>query len=93
LTGRRECPECGATYHVEFEPPETEGVCEECGADLVQREDDTEEVVRNRLDVYHENTAPVVEHYEDDDAFVRIDGNGTPDEVWDAIKAAIEAAT
>ena len=93
LTGRRECPECGSTYHVEFEPPETEGICDECGAELVQREDDTEAVVRNRLDVYHENTAPVVEHYEDTDAFVRIDGNGSPDEVWDAIEAAVEAAT
>ena len=92
LTGRRVCPECGANFHVEFSPPETEGVCDECGAELIQRDDDTEETVRERLRVFEENTQPVVEHYEESGSLVRIDGEGTPDEVWAAVRAAVEDA-
>ncbi|WP_255149013.1 adenylate kinase [Halorarius halobius] len=90
LTGRRVCPECGANYHVEFDQPETEGVCDECGADLIQREDDTEETVRERLRVFRENTEPVIEYYRGSDAFAEVDGEGTPDEVWDEVEAAID---
>ncbi|GAA0310982.1 adenylate kinase [Halarchaeum salinum] len=90
LTGRRVCPECGASYHVEFNPPETEGVCDECGSELVQRDDDTEETVRERLETYRENTEDVIEHYRDTDAFVEIDGEQTPDEVWADVKAAVD---
>ena len=93
LTGRRVCDECGANFHVEFEPPAEEGVCDECGGDLIQRDDDNEESVRNRLDVFDENTAPVIEHYEDHAGFVAIDGEQTPDGVWDDIQAAIDAKT
>jgi len=91
LTGRRVCPDCGANYHVEFDQPEEQGVCDDCGADLVQREDDTEETVRERLRVFRENTEPVIDHYEGRDAFVEVDGEGTPDEVWADVEAAIEA--
>jgi adenylate kinase len=90
LTGRRVCPECGASYHVEFEPPEAEGVCDECGAELEQREDDTEETVRERLRVYEENTAPVVDHYREAGVLVEIDGEGTPDEVFESIADAVD---
>ncbi|MFD1687283.1 adenylate kinase [Halobellus litoreus] len=90
LTGRRVCPDCGASYHVEFEPPEESGVCDECGADLVQRDDDTEETVRERLRVYEENTAPVVEHYREAGVLVEVDGEGTPDEVFEAIADVVE---
>jgi adenylate kinase len=83
LTGRRVCPDCGATFHTEFDQPETEGVCDECGAELTQRDDDTEETVRERLRVYHENTAPVVEHYRETGTLVEVEGEGTPDEVFD----------
>ncbi|WP_276272627.1 adenylate kinase [Haloarcula litorea] len=93
LTGRRVCDDCGANYHVEFNPPETEGVCDQCGGELVQRDDDNEESVRNRLDVFDENTAPVIDHYEDHDGFVTIDGEGTPDEVWADIRAAVDEHT
>jgi adenylate kinase len=93
LTGRRVCEECGANYHVDFDPPETEGVCDECGGDLVQREDDAREAVENRLDVFEENTAPVIDHYSDHEGFVEIDGEGTPDEVWEDIDAAIQRHT
>jgi adenylate kinase len=89
LTGRRVCDECGANYHVEFDQPEEEGVCDECGGELVQREDDRPEAVENRLDVFDENTLPVVEHYRDHDAFVAVDGDQPPDEVWADIDAAV----
>jgi len=89
LTGRRVCRDCGANYHVEFNPPETEGVCDACGGELHQRDDDTEETVRERLRVYEESTAPVVEFYRERGDVVEIDGEGTPDEVWESIRAAV----
>jgi adenylate kinase len=92
LTGRRVCSECGATYHVEFDPPEQEGVCDKCGGELIQREDDTEEVVKERLRVYRENTEPVIEFYEERGELIRVDGEGTPDEVWEDVRATIEDA-
>ena len=91
LTGRRVCPGCGVNYHVEFDQPEETGICDECGTDLEQREDDTEETVRERLRVFAENTEPVIEYYRDSDAYVEIDGEGSPDEVWEQVEAAIEA--
>ncbi|WP_135824214.1 adenylate kinase [Halorussus ruber] len=90
LTGRRVCEECGATYHVDFNPPEEEGVCDECGGDLYQREDDSEETARERIRVYDENTQPVVEFYDESGELARIDGEQTPDEVWTDVKATIE---
>jgi adenylate kinase len=93
LTGRRVCSECGANYHVEFNPPEEPGVCDECGGDLIQRDDDNEETVKERLNVFEENTQPVIDYYEDEGDLVRIDGEGSPDEVWAELRAAIEDAT
>ncbi|RNJ25964.1 adenylate kinase [Halosegnis longus] len=90
LTGRRVCPECGENYHVEFDQPEESGVCDECGAELTQREDDTEETVRERLRVFAENTEPVIDHYAGTEAYAEIDGEGTPDEVWEDVQEAIE---
>ncbi|EJN59269.1 adenylate kinase [Halogranum rubrum] len=89
LTGRRVCPDCGANYHVEFNQPAEEGVCDECGADLVQRDDDTEETVRERLRVYHENTEPVVEHYREKGTLVEVEGEGTPDDVFERIASEV----
>jgi adenylate kinase len=91
LTGRRVCDDCGTNYHVEFDQPEEEGVCDECGGELIQRDDDSEESVKNRLDVFHEQTAPVIDYYEERDDFVAIDGEQTPDEVWADIKSTIDA--
>jgi len=93
LTGRRVCDDCGANYHVEFSPPEEAGVCDDCGGDLIQRDDDTEDTVRERLRVYEENTAPVVEHYRDEGVLVEVDGEGTPDEVFESIHEEVESAT
>jgi adenylate kinase len=92
LTGRRVCEECGANYHVEFSPPETPGVCDDCGGDLIQRDDDTEETVRERLRVYEENTEPVVEHYRESGRLVEVDGEGTPDEVFASIRDVVDEA-
>ena len=91
LTGRRVCPDCGETYHVDFAPPEEAGVCDECGAELTQRDDDTEETVRERLRVYEENTEPVVEYYREAGDLVEVDGTGSPDEVFAALRAAVES--
>jgi adenylate kinase len=93
LTGRRVCDDCGANFHVEFNQPAEAGVCDECGGELVQRDDDTEETVRERLNVFDENTQPVIDHYDIRDDLVRIDGEGTPEEVWEELHAAIEAET
>ena len=90
LTGRRVCSECGANYHVEFNPPEEPGVCDVCGGELIQREDDTEDTVRERLRVYRENTEPVVDYYDERGDLVRVDGEGTPEEVWESVRAAID---
>jgi len=92
LTGRRVCDDCGANYHVEFSPPEEAGVCDECGGELIQRDDDTEETVRERLRVYHENTEPVVEHYRDEGVLVEVDGEGTPDDVFEAVSDVVADA-
>jgi adenylate kinase len=93
LTGRRVCSECGANYHVEFDQPEVEGVCDDCGGDLYQREDDTEETVKERLRVYEENTAPVVQHYREEGVLVEVDGEGTPDEVFERVQAVVADAS
>ncbi|ELY86736.1 adenylate kinase [Natrinema altunense] len=88
LTGRRLDPETGDIYHVEYNPPEDPDVEER----LVQRDDDTEDTVRERLSVFHENTEPVVEHYEEQGDLERIDGEQAPDDVWEAVKETIEDA-
>ena len=93
ITGRRSCPKCGRAFHVEFLPPAREGVCDACGAELAQRSDDTEAVVRNRLDAYRNQTEPVLEYYRCSEGLrlVEIDGDKSPDEVTrdmvDALKS------
>ena len=89
LTGRRVDPETGENYHVEFDMPEDEAVRDR----LVQRDDDTEDTVKERLRVFEENTQAVIDHYGDHAGFVRIDGEGSPDEVWSEIKSAVDERT
>ncbi|WP_299264607.1 adenylate kinase [Halorientalis sp.] len=93
LTGRRVCDDCGTNFHVEFDQPEDDGICDDCGGELIQREDDNEASVNNRLDVFDDNTAPVIDQYRDDEGFVEVDGEQTPDEVWADIEAAVENRT
>ena len=92
LTGRRVCLDCGANYHVEFDAPDEEGVCDECGAELTQREDDSEDVVRERIRVYEENTEPVVTHYRESGELIEVDGEQSPEEVWEELRETIDAA-
>jgi len=80
--GRRTCPKCSAVYHIKFNPPMNEGICEKCGSKLIQRDDDKEETVRNRLKVYQEQTAPLVEYYRKKGKLVDIDGSGGIDAVF-----------
>lgn len=76
ITGRRSCPKCGAVYHVKNMPPKTAGVCDRDGTPLVQRPDDTEEVVRNRLETYYRQTEPVVEYYKARQTVYDLDADG-----------------
>ncbi|ELZ78256.1 adenylate kinase [Haloferax larsenii] len=92
LTGRRVCSECGTNFHVKFNQPEEAGVCDECGGELIQRDDDTEETVRERLSVFDENTAPVIEHYRDEGVLVEVDGEQTPDEVFEDVADVVDDA-
>ncbi len=81
LTGRRICRSCGATYHMIFNPPKGEGVCDKCGGELYQRDDDTEETAKNRLLVYEKQTAPLLEYYNNTGLLVNINGNQLMEEV------------
>jgi adenylate kinase len=88
LSGRRVCPN-GHTYHIEHNPPEKEGVCDVDGEPLSQREDDREETIRNRLEVYRDQTSPLIEYYDDHDILHRFDGTRSPTEVHDHLRATI----
>ena len=81
LTGRRVCRGCGATYHVKFNAPKVEGVCDKCGGEVIQRDDDKESVIRNRLSVFHEQTSPLIDYYGDKGLLVTVDATGGKDAV------------
>jgi adenylate kinase len=81
ITGRRSCPECGAVYHIENLKPKTEGICDKDGAELVQRSDDTEEVLANRLETYHQQTEPLVDYYKKNSTVYNFDADRNPDDV------------
>jgi len=89
ISGRRVCVKSGHTYHVDSDPPKHEGVCDQDGSRLIQRDDDKPETVKNRLAVYHDQTEPLVEYYEDRDLLRRFDGTRAPAEVHDRIRATI----
>jgi adenylate kinase len=87
--GRRTCPKCSAVYHIKFNPPMNQGICEKCGSKLTQRDDDREDTVRNRLKVYQEQTAPLIEYYRKKGKLVDIDGSGGIDAVYSQMVKAI----
>ena len=89
LSGRRTCVKAGHTYHVEFDPPKRADVCDQDGSRLVQRDDDTPETIRKRLDVYHRQTEPLVDYYDERGLLRRFDGTRSPTEVHDHIRATI----
>ena len=89
LSGRRVCVKSGHNYHIEFDPPKHDDVCDQDGSRLVQRDDDKPDVIRNRLRVYHDLTEPLVEYYDDQGLMRRIDGTREPTEVHGHIRAVI----
>ncbi|MGH2868523.1 MAG: adenylate kinase [Solirubrobacteraceae bacterium] len=89
LSGRRVCVKSGHNYHLEFDPPKHEGVCDQDGSRLIQRDDDQADVIENRLNVYHEQTEPLVERYDQQGLMRRIDGTRPAAEVHDHIRAVI----
>jgi len=93
LETRRICPRCGAIYNVVTKKPAREGVCDVCGSALVQRADDRAEVIRERMKTYHEKTEPLVVYYRAKEVVRRIDGNGTVEESFRAVRSALDAET
>lgn len=89
LTGRRTCRECGAGFHVMFDPPKKEGICDKCGGQLYQRDDDNEATVTSRLKVYADQTKPLIEYYEKQGKLRKIEGLGSIDEIFERIKAVL----
>jgi len=89
LAGRRSCGQCGAIYHVRYNRPKVEGICDRCGSELRQRPDDTEAVIAERLRAYREQTAPLAARYRKVGRLVEIDGRGRPDEVFGRIAAVV----
>jgi adenylate kinase len=89
LGGRRTCVKNGHSYHVDFDPPKRDGVCDQDGSRLVQRDDDNERTIRRRLEVYHEKTAPLIEYYDERGLLRRFDGSRAPTQVHDRLRAAV----
>jgi adenylate kinase len=91
LTGRRTCKNCGAMFHVHFQPPKKEGICDRCGGPLYQREDDKEETIRTRLKEYQRQTAPLIDYYERKKMLRSIQGVGGQDQIFEGIVRVLGA--
>jgi adenylate kinase len=87
LSSRRVCPGCGEIYNMRFKPPKNDGVCDNCGATLIRRKDDTEEVIRERYRVYLRETAPLVDYFAD--GLIRVDGNLAGDEAFESVRGEL----
>ena len=91
MVGRRVCKTCGATFHVEFNPSKVAGVCDNCGSPLIQRADDTEATATNRLAVYDENTAPLLDYYKKQNILKTVNGDQSLEKVFEDIKVVLGA--
>lgn len=91
LSGRRVCRKCGAIYHATFHPTAVEGVCDVCGGEIYQREDDRESVIRQRLAVYHEQTAPLIDYYRGQSRLLEVDAAGSSDSVLAVLESTLGA--
>ena len=89
LSGRRTCRSCGHIWHVDFDPPTRDGICDHCNGELFQRDDDKPDTVRHRLEVYAEQTAPLIAHYAEQGILVGIDATGPVDDVTERAIAAL----
>jgi len=93
LTARRSCPKCGAIYNLKFKPPKNDNVCDLDGEQLIQRQDDKEDTVKERLNVYHETTEPIIEYYDRRGVLKTVEGTGsTPDDVFKKVEEIVSAA-
>ncbi len=90
LTGRRTCKNCGAMFHLLFQPSKKEGICDRCGGTLYQRSDDKEETIRTRLKEYEKQTAPLIQYYREKKALRSIQGMGGPDQIFDQITRLLD---
>ena len=90
LSGRRTCEDCGKSYHIVYNPPKTEGVCDACGGKLLQRADESEEAVQVRIDTYNKQTKPLIDYYEMKHELINVDGNQSMDEVSQDIFKILE---
>jgi adenylate kinase len=91
LTGRRSCGSCGAVYHIKYTTPKNEGKCDKCGAELYQRADDKEEVIKNRLETYTNQTKPLIEFYNQKNKLKTIHGDGEIQEIFNAIVVVLDS--
>ena len=91
LGGRRTCEKCKAVYHVQSRPPKAEGICDDCGGRLLQREDDRPESVKVRMAAYEKSTAPLADYYRNRDLLVRVSADGSPEEIYERAMAALAA--
>ncbi len=89
LTGRRVCEKCGAVYHIKNNPPKKEGICDLCGGKLIQRDDDKEEIVLNRLKIYEELTQPLIAYYSEKNKLKKVDGVGAIEDIFKRVKAVL----
>jgi len=92
LSGRRTCKDCGTMFHVLFHPPKAEGICDRCGGDLYQREDDKEETIRTRLKEYEKQTAPLIQYYKVKNYLRSIQGVGGQEEIFERIVRLLDTA-
>lgn len=90
LTGRRTCKKCQQMYNIHFSPPQKEGICDKCGGELYQRDDDREETIRNRLDVYEKSTAPLIDYYGKKGILKSVPGEGNIDEIFGKVVSILE---
>lgn len=93
LSGRRTCEKCGEVFHVKFNRPKVEGVCDKCGGKLFQREDDNELIIRKRLEAYHKQTNPLVGYYQKNKKLLEIDGTKDPQDIFKSILKIINSET
>jgi len=91
LTGRRTCKNCQQMYNVYFSPPKKDGTCDKCGGELYQRDDDKEETIKNRLDVYEKSTAPLIDYYSKKGILKSVKGVGNIDDIFNEICSVLEA--
>jgi len=90
LGGRRVCNKCGSSFHVEYSPTKNDGVCDKCGGDVVQRKDDNEDTIRQRLQVYKEQTKPLIDYYRGKNILKMVDGSAETDNVWKSLKVILD---